>query len=115
MAHSPATLVVFARAPEKGLVKTRLGERFSQDQCLAIYEAMLMDVLELASSVPGFDRRCLYWAGAPCFGVCATCFGSFRGWGLLLDRRVAIDARALRRRSVGKLVSACQDARDPGE
>src|SRR5438046_9764968 len=64
MAHSPATLVVFARAPEKGLVKTRLGERFSEDQCLAIYEAMLLDVLELASSVPGFDRRCLYWAGA---------------------------------------------------
>jgi len=64
MAHSPASLVVFARAPEKGLVKTRLGERFSEDQCLAIYEAMLMDVLELASSVPGFDRRCLYWAGA---------------------------------------------------
>src|SRR5438034_11461397 len=64
MAHSPATLVVFARAPEKGLVKTRLGERFSEDQCLAIYEAMLLDVLALASSVPGFDRRCQYWAGA---------------------------------------------------
>src|SRR5213080_1788849 len=64
MAHSPATLVVFARAPEKGLVKTRLRGRFSEDECLAIYEAMLLDVLEIASSVPGFDRRCLYWAGA---------------------------------------------------
>jgi rSAM/selenodomain-associated transferase 1 len=29
-----------------------------------MYEAMLLDVLELASSVPGFDRRCLYWAGS---------------------------------------------------
>jgi uncharacterized protein len=64
MAHFSASLVVFARAPEKGFVKTRLRERFSEDECLALYEAMLLDVLELASSVPGFDRRCLYWAGA---------------------------------------------------
>jgi len=40
-----ATLVVFAKAPQVGLVKTRLSPPFTAQQAAAFYTAMLCDVL----------------------------------------------------------------------
>src|SRR5688572_5301969 len=58
-------LVVFAKVPEKGRVKTRLEEHFTQDQALAIYEAMLRDVLDLAVRLqPQFCEVSVYWASS---------------------------------------------------
>jgi len=37
--------MVFARLPERGKVKTRLGESIGAEKALAVYEAMLHDVL----------------------------------------------------------------------
>jgi len=39
-------LMVFARLPERGKVKTRLGESIGAEKALAVYEAMLHDVLQ---------------------------------------------------------------------
>ncbi|HET7434944.1 MAG TPA: TIGR04282 family arsenosugar biosynthesis glycosyltransferase [Thermoanaerobaculia bacterium] len=44
-------LLVFARLPERGKVKTRLAADVGDDRALAIYNAMLRDVLEMASLV----------------------------------------------------------------
>jgi rSAM/selenodomain-associated transferase 1 len=41
----PQRLLVFARLPEHGRVKTRLAQSLGDDRTLAIYEAMLRDLL----------------------------------------------------------------------
>jgi hypothetical protein len=57
------SLAILARAPEKGRVKTRLQNVYSQDQCLSIYTAMLRDALENVSGLRGaFHRLSVYWA-----------------------------------------------------
>jgi len=38
-------LLVFARLPERGRVKTRLAQSLGEDRTLAVYEAMLRDLL----------------------------------------------------------------------
>jgi len=38
-------LVVFAKAPRPGLVKTRMSPPFSLEECAALYQEMLIDVL----------------------------------------------------------------------
>ena len=58
-------LVVFAKVPEKGRVKTRLEEYYTQDQALAIYEAMLRDVLDLVVRLQDqFAEVSVYWASS---------------------------------------------------
>jgi len=44
---SPATVVVFARAPERGRVKTRLAAAVGEDAALALHRAFLVDTLAL--------------------------------------------------------------------
>ncbi len=39
-------VLVFARVPEKGLVKTRLARSVGEDRALEVYKAMLADLLE---------------------------------------------------------------------
>jgi rSAM/selenodomain-associated transferase 1 len=46
----PRRLLIFARVPEHGKVKTRLAQSIGEEKALAVYEAMLRDVL---SSVGG--------------------------------------------------------------
>jgi rSAM/selenodomain-associated transferase 1 len=41
----PERLLVFARLPERGKVKTRLARAIGDDKALAVYEAMLRDLL----------------------------------------------------------------------
>jgi rSAM/selenodomain-associated transferase 1 len=41
----PKRLLVFARLPERGAVKTRLAADIGDDRALAVYEAMLRDTL----------------------------------------------------------------------
>jgi rSAM/selenodomain-associated transferase 1 len=41
----PQRLLVFARLPERGRVKTRLAATIGEERALAVYEAMLADVL----------------------------------------------------------------------
>ena len=57
-------LVVFARWPEAGKVKTRLVPPLSPEQARDLHQAMLLDTLE-AGREAGADRRYLYWADPP--------------------------------------------------
>lgn len=57
-------LVVFARWPEAGKVKTRLMPPLSPEQARDLHQAMLLDALE-AGREAGADRRYLYWADPP--------------------------------------------------
>jgi rSAM/selenodomain-associated transferase 1 len=57
-----ATLVVFARAPELGRVKTRLAEKIGAEAALALYRAFLDDTCALARRA---ERRVLQVAGDP--------------------------------------------------
>jgi len=57
-------LVVFARWPEPGQVKTRLSPALPPELAAAFYEAMVRDTIE-TGRLASVDRRYLYWLGAP--------------------------------------------------
>ena len=58
-------LLVFARLPELGAVKTRLAEAIGAERALAVYEAMLRDVLHgIGPSTPETEIEVL-WAPTP--------------------------------------------------
>jgi rSAM/selenodomain-associated transferase 1 len=65
----PNRLLVFARLPERGSVKTRLARTLGDDRALAVYQAMLRDLLaSLAGSRHGSDRDTeieVMWAPTP--------------------------------------------------
>ena len=55
-------LLVFARLPELGKVKTRLGASLGEEKALAVYEAMLRDLLHsIGTSSPGTEIE-IVWA-----------------------------------------------------
>jgi rSAM/selenodomain-associated transferase 1 len=61
----PNRLLVFARLPELGKVKTRLARRIGEEQALAVYEAMLRDVLGgIGTSTATTDIE-ICWAPTP--------------------------------------------------
>ena len=56
-------LLVFARVPEKGLVKTRLAETLGEDRALEAYEAMLSDLFfRIGSSNQDLEIEILWTA-----------------------------------------------------
>jgi glycosyltransferase A (GT-A) superfamily protein (DUF2064 family) len=59
-----AQIIVIAKAPVPGLVKTRLTPPFSPVEAATLAEAALTDTLEAAAQAP-FARRVLALAGAP--------------------------------------------------
>ncbi|MFI6347565.1 DUF2064 domain-containing protein [Streptomyces sp. NPDC050560] len=58
------TLLVIAKEPRPGRVKTRLTARFTPEQAARLAEAALRDTLALVAAVPA-RRRVLALAGAP--------------------------------------------------
>jgi uncharacterized protein len=60
----PERLLVFARLPERGRVKTRLARDLGDDRALALYEAMLHDTLDaIGRPTRGLEIEVL-WAPA---------------------------------------------------
>ncbi|MEA2572371.1 MAG: uncharacterized protein QOI24_4372 [Acidobacteriota bacterium] len=58
----PQRLLVFARLPERGRVKTRLAAAIGEERALAVYQAMLADVLAgVGESSPEIEIEVL-WA-----------------------------------------------------
>lgn len=55
-------LLVFARLPELGKVKTRLADAIGPEKALAVYEAMLRDLLQSLGTVPAIE---ILWAPTP--------------------------------------------------
>jgi uncharacterized protein len=62
-----AQIIVIAKAPVPGLVKTRLTPPFSPVEAATLAEAALTDTLDAAAQAP-FGRRVLALAGAPMMG-----------------------------------------------
>lgn len=61
----PQRLLIFARLPERGRVKSRLAATIGADRALAVYEAMLRDVLT-AVGAPRPDTEVeVLWAPTP--------------------------------------------------
>lgn len=61
----PQRLLVFARLPERGRVKTRLARDVGDDRALALYEAMLRDTLRaVGDAAPDLEIEVM-WAPAP--------------------------------------------------
>lgn len=58
----PERLLVFARLPERGRVKTRLAKAVGEERALAVYEAMLRDLFaSIGTSSDGLEIEVL-WA-----------------------------------------------------
>ena len=57
-----AALIVFAKAPEAGQVKTRLCPPLTPDEAASLHGSLVLDVLERCQSLKGCDR---ILAGAP--------------------------------------------------
>lgn len=53
-------LVIFAKEPEKGRVKTRLRGFLSERECLRLYQAFLKDTLELFKAFPYHHKVLAY-------------------------------------------------------
>ncbi|WP_280722819.1 DUF2064 domain-containing protein [Kitasatospora sp. MAA4] len=64
LAAPPPTLLVIAKAPVPGRVKTRLTPPYSPEQAAALAEAALVDTLRTLDTVPA-GRRLLVLDGAP--------------------------------------------------
>jgi rSAM/selenodomain-associated transferase 1 len=63
MSHfSRAALVIFAKHPKRGQVKTRLVPPLSPEQALALHVACLQSVARLAASLPPATHKFLYLA-----------------------------------------------------
>ena len=61
----PQRLLVFARLPELGRVKTRLAADIGEARALAVYEAMLRDLIEsIGDSTPDLEIE-LLWPPTP--------------------------------------------------
>src|SRR6185436_15769907 len=64
----PQRLLVFARLPERGAVKTRLARDLGDDRALEIYEAMLRDLLASIGTATEETEIEVLWAPTPIAG-----------------------------------------------
>ncbi len=74
-------LIVFAKAPRAGLVKTRMSPPFSLDECAALYAEMLADVLastELYATRLGLDPIVAYHPADAVYEIVGDAPAGFR-------------------------------------
>ena len=65
IAPPPQRLLIFARVPERGRVKTRLARDLGDDRALAIYESMLRDLLQSVGASSENTEVEVLWAPTP--------------------------------------------------
>jgi len=58
-------LIVFAKEPKGGEVKTRLQSDLSQDTCVKLYKAFLKDTFKLVRAIQCFDMVLAYESSVP--------------------------------------------------
>ena len=51
-----AALIIFAKSPIPGLVKTRLCPPLAPDEAASLHGSLVLDTLELTKNLAGFDR-----------------------------------------------------------
>jgi len=92
-----ATLIVFARVPRLGEVKTRLAAEIGAPAALEVYRELLQHTLATAASAGPYQRRVLMLADDDTTGDCQSWAGHF---GFVIDIQRGVDlgermARAL--------------------
>jgi rSAM/selenodomain-associated transferase 1 len=75
--HS-STILVFARAPVPGRVKTRLATRLGPDGAAEAHRACVLDTIALVNSLPGCARRLVFAGGASAWRQAGLAPGA--GW-----------------------------------
>jgi uncharacterized protein len=73
---STDALVIVAKYPEPGRVKTRLGAALGSERAAALYRAFLLDLAERFTAAERAGRFVLYWASPPGAGL----LGEVVGW-----------------------------------
>lgn len=73
---STDALVIVAKYPEPGRVKTRLGATLGNERAAALYRAFLLDLSERFTTAKRAGRFDLYWACPPGAGL----LGEVVGW-----------------------------------
>lgn len=63
--RSPRALIIFAREPAKGKVKTRLSRHLDPARVMALYRAFLQDTVKMARQVDCEQRILAYTGGQP--------------------------------------------------
>lgn len=76
MGQSDDALVIFAKYPEPGKVKTRLGREIGNERAAALYRAFLLDLAERFPAVGECDTYDVLWACAPGNGALAEIVGT---------------------------------------
>lgn len=87
----PTTILVFARAPVSGRVKTRLAARIGADEAARAHEACALDTIALVDSVPGCGRRLLVDGDADAWRRAGFALGA--GWEVEPQRGRALGER----------------------
>ena len=59
-ANHPGALLIFAKWPEAGKVKTRLSPPLSAEDAAALYRCMLLDTVDSTKGLAGIDRFLCY-------------------------------------------------------
>ncbi len=96
-------LIIFAKAPEPGQVKTRLSPPLTSDQAARLHEAFVLDVVSAAQSVRGVTQ---WLSGAP-----STTHPFFRG----LARRFRLRLLTQTGETLGeRMASALRQALETG-
>src|SRR3989338_1648464 len=75
-------LIIFAREPKAGKVKTRMQGHLSLDMCVKLYKAFLKDALELARALKCSDKVLAYESSEPEPGYLKTI-----AWGFLFHKQ----------------------------
>lgn len=103
--RAPGTVIVFARVPALGKVKTRLAAHVGDDRALALYRRMLAHSLRVARDSGRAVELCI--AGADVEGECAA---QARDHGARLTAQIGHDLGARMR---GALERVLQDGGGP--
>ncbi|GAC1533840.1 MAG: TIGR04282 family arsenosugar biosynthesis glycosyltransferase [Herpetosiphon sp.] len=106
-------LIVVAKQPVAGKVKTRMAATLGPDNAEALYRCALEDTLELVEAFPGVDRAVSY---APPFGEAIAFFSELvPGWvlvpqlGVDFGERLASAFRQLGERDYNRMVLIATD------
>lgn len=65
LSDNRAAILVFAKTPTPGRVKTRLTPKFSPEEAAAIHRACLVDVLRTVAGLPRNTEKWIFFAGSP--------------------------------------------------
>ncbi|MGH2515049.1 MAG: TIGR04282 family arsenosugar biosynthesis glycosyltransferase [Ktedonobacterales bacterium] len=114
MGQQSDALVIFAKYPEPGKVKTRLGRDIGNERAAELYRAFLLDLAERFTPAPNSDGYDTLWARAPGEGSLAEIVGKeapiFPQRGESLGDRLYLAAEDVRQLGYRRMIVVGSDA-----